>query len=51
MIDMEAGPMKVGIPRELKNHEYRGAITLAGVNELVRNGHEVVIEHDAGVGS
>ncbi|MEI8056991.1 MAG: alanine dehydrogenase [Actinomycetes bacterium] len=43
--------MKVGIPREVKNHEYRVAITPAGVNELVRNGHDVVIEHDAGVGS
>ncbi|MFE5334021.1 alanine dehydrogenase [Embleya sp. NPDC056575] len=43
--------MKVGIPREVKNHEYRVAITPAGVHELVRNGHEVFIEHDAGVGS
>src|SRR3954453_16488692 len=43
--------MKVGIPREVKNHEYRVAITPAGVHELVRNGHEVLIEHDAGVGS
>ncbi|MCD0484624.1 alanine dehydrogenase [Streptacidiphilus sp. ASG 303] len=43
--------MKVGIPREVKNHEYRVAITPAGVHELVRNGHEVVIERDAGVGS
>ena len=43
--------MKVGIPREIKNHEYRVAITPAGVNELVRNGHEVFIEKDAGVGS
>ncbi|WP_055590544.1 alanine dehydrogenase [Streptacidiphilus griseoplanus] len=43
--------MKVGIPREVKNHEYRVAITPAGVHELVRNGHEVVIEHAAGVGS
>ena len=43
--------MKVGIPREVKNHEYRVAITPAGVHELVRNGHEVVIEKDAGVGS
>jgi alanine dehydrogenase len=43
--------MKVGIPREVKNHEYRVAITPAGVFELVRNGHEVVIEKDAGVGS
>ncbi|WP_037571538.1 alanine dehydrogenase [Phaeacidiphilus oryzae] len=43
--------MKVGIPREVKNHEYRVAITPAGVHELVRQGHQVVIEHDAGVGS
>ncbi len=43
--------MKVGIPREIKNHEYRVAITPAGVFELVRNGHDVVIETDAGVGS
>ena len=43
--------MKVGIPREVKNHEYRVAITPAGVYELVRNGHEVYVETDAGVGS
>jgi alanine dehydrogenase len=43
--------VKVGIPREVKNHEYRVAITPAGVHELVGHGHEVVIEKDAGVGS
>jgi alanine dehydrogenase len=43
--------VKVGIPREVKNHEYRVAITPAGVHELVRHGHEVFIEHDAGLGS
>lgn len=43
--------MKVGIPKEIKNHEYRVAITPAGVRELVVHGHEVVIETDAGVGS
>ena len=43
--------MKIGVPREVKNHEYRVAITPAGVHELVRQGHDVVIEHDAGVGS
>ena len=43
--------MKVGVPREIKTHEYRVAITPAGVHELVRNGHEVFIETDAGVGS
>src|SRR6202012_1282343 len=44
-------PMKVGVPKEVKNHEYRVAITPAGVHELVRGGHEVVIEAGAGVGS
>ena len=43
--------MQVGIPREVKNHEYRVAITPSGVHELVRHGHEVVVEKDAGVGS
>jgi alanine dehydrogenase len=43
--------MKVGIPCEVKNHEYRVAITPAGVHELVRNGHEVFVEQGAGVGS
>ena len=43
--------MKVGIPKEIKNHEYRVAITPAGVMELVRHGHEVVIESGAGLGS
>ena len=43
--------MKVGIPREVKNHEYRVAITPAGVHELVRNGHQVFVENNAGVGS
>jgi len=43
--------MKVGIPREVKNNEYRVAITPAGVLELVRNGHDVYVERDAGVGS
>jgi alanine dehydrogenase len=43
--------MRVGVPREVKNNEFRVAITPAGVHELVRHGHEVVIEQEAGVGS
>ncbi|MGJ9421377.1 alanine dehydrogenase [Aeromicrobium sp. CF3.5] len=43
--------MVVGVPREIKNHEYRVAITPAGVHELVRRDHEVVIETGAGAGS
>jgi alanine dehydrogenase len=41
----------IGIPTEIKNHEYRVAITPAGVHELVRHGHDVVVEHGAGLGS
>jgi alanine dehydrogenase len=43
--------VKVGIPREVKDNEYRVAITPAGVRELVSHGHSVAIEQDAGVGS
>jgi len=43
--------MKVGIPREVKNHEYRVAITPAGVMELTRHGHDVFVETQAGAGS
>jgi len=43
--------VKVGIPREVKNNEFRVAITPAGVHELVRNGHQVVVERNAGLGS
>jgi alanine dehydrogenase len=43
--------VKVGIPREVKNHEYRVAITPSGVHEFTRNGHEVLVESGAGNGS
>jgi alanine dehydrogenase len=43
--------VKVGIPREVKNHEYRVAITPAGVHEFARAGHEVFVESGAGLGS
>ncbi len=43
--------MRVGVPKEVKNHEYRVAMTPAGVHELVVHGHEVFVEKDAGVGS
>src|ERR1700712_2038123 len=43
--------MLVGIPREIKNHEYRVAITPAGVHELARHGHDVFVELGAGLGS
>jgi alanine dehydrogenase len=43
--------VKVGIPREVKNNEFRVAITPAGVHELVRGGHEAFVERGAGLGS
>ncbi|HUS22847.1 MAG TPA: alanine dehydrogenase [Aeromicrobium sp.] len=43
--------MRVGIPKEVKVHEYRVAITPIGVHELVAHGHEVFVESGAGVGS
>ena len=43
--------MKIGIPKEVKNNEFRVACTPAGVHEFVRNGHTVFVEHSAGVGS
>lgn len=43
--------MKIGVPKEIKNHENRVGMTPAGVFELVKNGHEVFIQKDAGLGS
>jgi alanine dehydrogenase len=43
--------MKVGVVREIKPDEYRVALTPAGARELAAQGHEVVVEAGAGVGS
>jgi alanine dehydrogenase len=43
--------VKVGVPKEVKNHEYRVAITPVGAHELAEHGHEVFVERSAGVGS
>ncbi len=40
--------MKIGVPKEIKNHEYRVGLTPAGAAALVAAGHEVVIQQDAG---
>ncbi|WP_114951079.1 alanine dehydrogenase [Sphingosinicella terrae] len=42
--------MRVGVPKEIKIHEYRVGLTPASVAELVAAGHEVVVETSAGVG-
>jgi alanine dehydrogenase len=43
--------MKVGVPTEIKTDEYRVALTPSGVRELAQNGHEVLIQAGAGLGS
>jgi alanine dehydrogenase len=43
--------VKVGVPKEVKNHEYRVAITPVGTHELTVHGHQVFVEKGAGVGS
>jgi alanine dehydrogenase len=42
--------MRVGIPKEIKNHEYRVGLTPASVHDLVAAGHEVIVETRAGCG-
>ncbi|MFO7572677.1 MAG: alanine dehydrogenase [Gaiellaceae bacterium] len=43
--------MLVGVAKEIKPQEHRVALTPAGARELVQRGHEVLVEHGAGVGS
>ena len=43
--------MRIGLPREIKDGEFRVALTPAGVGELVRAGHEVTVERGAGMGA
>ncbi|NQW11539.1 MAG: alanine dehydrogenase, partial [Alphaproteobacteria bacterium] len=42
--------MRVGVPKEIKNHEYRVGLVPSSVRELVLHGHEVVVETHAGYG-
>ena len=43
--------MKIGVPKEIKNNENRVGMTPAGVAELIRHGHEVMVQKTAGEGS
>jgi alanine dehydrogenase len=42
--------MRVGVPKEIKNHEYRVGLTPSSVSELIAAGHEVIVETQAGTG-
>jgi len=43
--------MRIGVPKEIKEMENRVGATPAGVAELVRNGHQVFVEKESGLGS
>jgi alanine dehydrogenase len=43
--------MRVGVPREVKDHEFRVAVTPAGVREYRGRGHQVLVQRSAGEGS
>jgi alanine dehydrogenase len=43
--------MVIGVPREIKTHEYRVSVTPAGARELAADGHRLLVEHAAGEGS
>ncbi len=40
--------MLIGVPKEIKNHEYRVGLIPSSAAELVRHGHQVIIETNAG---
>jgi alanine dehydrogenase len=42
--------MRIGVPKEIKNHEYRVGLVPAGVRELVASGHQVLVQSSAGAG-
>ncbi|KZX79484.1 alanine dehydrogenase [Oleiphilus sp. HI0009] len=42
--------MLIGVPKEIKNHEYRVGLTPAGVKELIANNHSVIVQKSAGAG-
>jgi alanine dehydrogenase len=42
--------MRVGVPKEIKTHEYRVGLAPSSVREVVAHGHEVLVEHNAGLG-
>jgi hypothetical protein len=48
ILPSEVEKMRIGVPKEVKTHEYRVGLTPASVRELREHGHEVLVEHDAG---
>jgi alanine dehydrogenase len=42
--------MLIGVPKEIKNNEFRLGLIPSSVRELIANGHQVIVQHDAGIG-
>lgn len=42
--------MLIGIPKEIKNHEYRAGMSPSSVREMVKSGHKVIVETQTGIG-
>lgn len=42
--------MRIGVPKEIKTHEYRVGLTPGAVREYARNGHQIIVETQAGAG-
>src|SRR3546814_19895586 len=42
--------MLIGVPKEIKSHEYRGGLVPASVREAVHHGHAIIVESGAGAG-
>ena len=42
--------MKIGVPKEIKNHEYRVGLTPSSVQEMCSHGHTVMVQKNAGMG-
>ncbi|MCC2110550.1 MAG: alanine dehydrogenase, partial [Hyphomicrobiales bacterium] len=43
--------MLIGVPKEIKNHEYRVGLVASSVRELAERGHDVIVETKAGIGA
>src|SRR5210317_22692 len=43
-------PVRIGVPKEIKTLEFRVGMTPAGAHEMVHDGHEVIVETNAGAG-
>ena len=50
LLQFEGLAMLIGVPKEIKNHEYRVGMTPGSVRECVHHGHSVIVETNVGTG-